>query len=64
MKLQLISKQIYSIRLELAAVDVVSCHVSNQVNAHQCTQRSSRLHYNPNSASAHSVVDPVKGTGR
>lgn len=43
-------------------MDVVSCHISNEVNAHQCAQSSGRLHYNSNRASAHSVVDPVNVT--
>lgn len=50
-------------RLESAAVDVVSCHISNEVNTHQCTQSSGRLHYNSSRAGAHLVVDPVNVTG-
>lgn len=42
-----------------APMDVVSCHISNDVNNHQCRQNSYCLRYNSNFAGADSVVDPV-----
>lgn len=44
-----------------ASMDVVSSHVSYNVNSHQCSYSSCNLHCYSNVAGAHSVVDPVKG---
>ncbi len=47
-----------------APMDVVSCHVSYDVNGHQYSQSSCYLHCYSNAASTHSVVDPVNVTER
>lgn len=46
-----------------AFMDVVSCHVSYEVDGHQCSQSACCLHCYSSAANTHSVIDPVNVGG-